>query len=48
VQRPRCAADLTTLGTQVCGLAVRALLPLLGLVHAWVGQILLNCNVFKR
>lgn len=29
MQRPRCAADLTTLGTQVCGLAVRALLPLL-------------------
>jgi hypothetical protein len=22
--------------------------PLQGLVHAWVGQILLNCNVFKR
>ena len=19
-----------------------------GVVHAWVGQILLNCNVFKR
>lgn len=29
MQRSRCAADLTTLGTQVCGLAVRALLPLL-------------------
>ena len=27
-------------------LAKQAALP--GVVHAWVGQILLNCDVFKR